>query len=71
MHDYVFERVIPNRASNYRQLAVSFACARRLRARLHCVSVTFRYDAVPFTAKKLPLMEFSVERCKHLAFTCG
>lgn len=51
MHDYALERVIPNRVSNYRQLAISFACARRLRARLHCVSVTFRYDAVPFTAK--------------------
>lgn len=59
MHDYALERVIPNRVSNYRQLAISFACARRLRARLHCVSVTFRYDAVPFTAKKLPLAELN------------
>lgn len=59
MHDHTLERVIPNRASNYRQLAVSFACTRRLHARLHCVSVTFRYDAVPFTAKKLPLAELN------------
>lgn len=51
MHDYALERVIPNRVSNYGQLAISFACARRLRAHLHCVSVTFRYDAVPFAAK--------------------
>ena len=51
MHDYALEHVIPNRVSNYGQLAISFACARRLRARLYCVSVTFRYDAVPFTAK--------------------
>lgn len=51
MHDHTLERVIPNQVSNYGQLAVSFACARRLRARLHCVSVTFRYDAVPFAAK--------------------
>lgn len=59
MHDYALERVIPNRVSNYGQLAISFACARRLRACLHCVSVTFRYDAVPFTAKKLPLAELN------------
>lgn len=59
MHDYVLERDIPNRVSNYGQLAVLFACARRLRARLHCVSVTFRYDAVPFAAKKLPLAELN------------
>ena len=51
MHDYALERVIPTQVSNYGQSAISFACARRLRARLHCVSVTFRYDAVPFTAK--------------------
>lgn len=51
MHDYALERVIPNRVSNYRQLAVSFACGGRLRAHLYRVSVTFRYDAVPFTAK--------------------
>lgn len=51
MHDYALERVIPTQVSNYGQLAISFACARWLRARLHCVSVTFRYDAVPFTAK--------------------
>ena len=51
MHDYAFERVIPTQVSNYGQLAISFACVRRLRVRLHCVSVTFRYDAVPFTAK--------------------
>lgn len=59
MHDHALERAIPNRASNYGQLAISFACARRLRARLHCVSVTFRYDAVPFTAKLLPLAELN------------
>ena len=59
MHDYALERVIPNRVSNYGQLAISFACVRRLRARLHCVSVTFRYDAVPFAAKKLPLAELN------------
>lgn len=51
MHDYALGRVIPNQVSNYGQLAISFACARRLRAHLHCVSVTFRYDAVPFAAK--------------------
>lgn len=59
MHDHALERVIPNQVSNYGQLAISFACARRLRARLHCVSVMFRYDAVPFTAKKLPLAELN------------
>lgn len=59
MHDHALERVVPNRVSNYGQLAVSFACARRLRARLLCVSVTFRYDAVPFAAKKLPLAELN------------
>ena len=59
MYDYALERVIPNQVSNYGQLAVSFACARRLHARLHCVSVMFRYDAVPFTAKKLPLAELN------------
>lgn len=59
MHDYALERVIPNQVSNYGQLAISFACARRLRACLHCVSVTFRYDAVPLAAKKLPLAELN------------
>lgn len=59
MHNHALERVIPTQVSNYGQLAISFACARRLRARLHCVSVTFRYDAVPFTAKLLPLAELN------------
>lgn len=59
MHDHALERVIPTQVSNYGQLAISFACARRLRARLLCVSVTFRYDAVPFTAKELPLAELN------------
>ncbi len=59
MHDYALERVIPTQVPNYGQSAISFACARRLRVRLHCVSVTFRYDVVPFAAKKLPLAELN------------
>lgn len=59
MHDYALERVIPNQVSNYGQSAISYACARRLRVRLYRVSVTFRYDAVPFAAKKLPLAELN------------
>ena len=59
MHDYALERVIPTQVPNYGQSAISFACARRLCARLHCVSVTFRYDAVPLAAKKLPLAELN------------